>query len=85
MTRRAFAAFFLLVTLVASCGTLAGSPPPDRARQGDAASRATPCEGTGDDFPGDVKLARCLTEWFWANRFGTGPALDGVIGHDVAR
>ncbi|WP_182874028.1 neutral zinc metallopeptidase [Microbispora sp. H10670] len=69
MTRRAFAAFFLLVTLVASCGTLAGSPPPDRAQQGDTTSRATPCKGTGDDFPGDVKLARCLTEWFWADRF----------------
>ncbi|MEU8173023.1 neutral zinc metallopeptidase [Microbispora hainanensis] len=68
MPRRMLAALVLLATLVASCGLLPGSPP-DRAEPGDVASRGTPCEGTGDDFPGDVGLARCLTEWFWAQRF----------------
>ncbi|MEV4459206.1 neutral zinc metallopeptidase [Microbispora sp. NPDC049633] len=69
MTRRVLAAFLLAVTLLASCGTLTGSPP-DRAQPGDAASGGrTPCAGDGDDFPGDIKLARCLTEWFWSRRF----------------
>lgn len=68
MTRRTLAVLLLLAVLIASCGTLTGSSP-DRAQPRDAASRGTPCEGTGDDFPGDVKLARCLTEWFWSQRF----------------
>lgn len=68
MTRRLLAVLLLLAALTAACGALTGTPP-DRARPGDAESRSAPCEGTGDDFPGDVVLARCLTEWFWSRQF----------------
>ncbi|WP_036329372.1 neutral zinc metallopeptidase [Microbispora sp. ATCC PTA-5024] len=56
----------LLVTtlLAASCGRVVESPSAPARR-----TPVSPCDERGDTFAGDVKLARCLTEWFWEQRF----------------
>ncbi|GII53136.1 hypothetical protein Pth03_15250 [Planotetraspora thailandica] len=65
--------------LIAAC---AGGPP-DQTE-----TRATPgrqCDATGEDFAGDVELARCLTERFWARRFqesgGTYTPVDRFVAY----
>ncbi|GAA4581173.1 hypothetical protein GCM10023194_11640 [Planotetraspora phitsanulokensis] len=52
-------------TLVAACGGEPGGPAGTSPR----GSAAGPCDASGKDFAGDIELARCLTERFWAERF----------------
>jgi predicted metalloprotease len=52
-------------TLAAACGGDARDPAGTSSR----GSAAGPCDARGEDFAGDVELARCLTERFWARRF----------------
>ncbi|WP_370020393.1 neutral zinc metallopeptidase [Planotetraspora sp. GP83] len=61
----------VVLVLTAACGRAgrqhsAGSPP--------GTASAGPCKDSGEDFAGDVRLARCLTEWFWTKRFAAGGA-----------
>ncbi|MBO3749231.1 neutral zinc metallopeptidase [Streptosporangiaceae bacterium NEAU-GS5] len=68
--RGALLAIALIATLTASCGII--KSPRDLsgpAEDGGASSASSPCDQSGDDFAGDVGLARCLTEWFWSRQF----------------
>ena len=66
-------------TLAAACGgdarDPAGTSPPGSAGR---------CDAKGADFAGDVELASCLTERFWARRFQASGNTYAPIGDFVA-
>ncbi|MEW9526926.1 neutral zinc metallopeptidase [Microbispora sp. NPDC049125] len=63
MARRLLLAL-LLAGVLTSCGQV-----PDSTRAPAEGTPSSPCKDDGADFASDVRLARCLTEWFWARRF----------------
>ena len=67
MLRGALPVLALIATLTASCGVIQKSR--DLSAPENSGSAASPCNERGDDFASDVRLARCLTEWFWGQRF----------------
>ncbi|MGI5485916.1 neutral zinc metallopeptidase [Microtetraspora malaysiensis] len=72
---RRLLAVALTVTLAAGCGATgdlseAPAKEPKKERQKATATASAPgCDEVGDDFAGDVRLARCVTEQFWTKQF----------------
>ncbi|WP_308170063.1 neutral zinc metallopeptidase [Acrocarpospora catenulata] len=78
----ALVAAFTLLSAVTGCGIVELSPPGSSSSEPesgvDPTTEASPggqswgCRDRGDTFASDVRLARCLTEQFWARQFQAG-------------
>ncbi|WP_228646884.1 neutral zinc metallopeptidase [Microtetraspora sp. AC03309] len=74
--------------LTAACGAVGDlSEAPSKKPEKPASTSASACDVAGDDFAGDVELARCLTESFWAKEFqaagGTYQPVQDFIAYDA--
>ncbi|WP_084516650.1 neutral zinc metallopeptidase [Microtetraspora niveoalba] len=85
---RMLLALTLSAALVAGCGATDDSAEAPGKEQKKATAKAVPpgCDEAGNDFASDVKLARCLTERFWAKQFtaagGTYQPIKRFVAYD---